>query len=184
MKDTALIYLSLAVSLIALAISIIGLWYIVRAQSPGRVYVDEQTQSAKGGNRWAQFNLWKTYQNGAHNAGKDQAKADLWLDQFVQGVYVVRFEPANGFHPRNATDYLNSIRSHTPQAHSADNGLGIASFFRTTKDGDRLVASFLSEQPDELQRCIGSNPDLKFISAEAMSAQSFIEYEKSPQQSL
>ena len=184
MKDTALIYLSLAVSLMALAISIIGLRYIVRTASPGTVYVDEQTQSAKGGNRWAQFNLWNAYQNAAHNVGKNQAKADQWLNQFVQGIYVVRFEPANGFHPRNAADYLNSIRNHTPQAHSADNGPGIASFFRTRKQGDKLVASFLSEQPDELQRCIESNPDLRFTSAEAINAQLFIEYEKSPQETL
>ena len=96
----------------------------------------------------------------------------------------MRFEPASGFHPQNAMDYLNDIRKHTPQVSSAKTGVGTGSFFRTKKEGDLLVASFLTDEPDKLQAYIESNPDLKFISAEAMTPQSFIEYEESSQESL
>jgi hypothetical protein len=81
-------------------------------------------------------------------------------------------------------DYLSDIKQHTPQVQSAGNGLGTGSFFRTKREGDKLAASFLTDQPDKLQAYIESNPDLKFISAEAITPQSFIEYEKSSQESL
>jgi predicted small lipoprotein YifL len=153
-------------------------------KTPGDIYISQQTKSAQADNRWAQFNLWDAYHNGTHGADKNPAKADEWLNQFVKGVYVVRFEPAAGFSPKNAGDYLDDIRKHTPEVSSAKNGVGTGSFFRTTKEGNKLVASFLTDQPDRLQKFIESNPDLKFISAEAMTPQSFIEYEQSPQESL
>jgi hypothetical protein len=155
------------------------------AKTPGDIYISQQTKSAaEADNRWAQFNLWDAYYNGTHGVDKNQAKADKWLNQFVKDVYVVRFEPANGFHPQNAMDYLNDIRKHTPQVSSAKNGVGTGSFFRTKKEGDKLVASFLTNEPDKLRAYIENNPDLKFISVEAMTPQSFIEYENSIQESL
>jgi len=153
-------------------------------KTPGDIYISQQTKSAQADNRWAQFKLWDAYYNGTHEVDKNQGKADRWLKEFVKGVYVVHFEPAGGFQPKNPMDYLNDIKKHTPQVQSADNGVGLGSFFRTTKKGDKLVASFLTDQPDKLQSYIESNPDLKFISAEAMTPQSFIEYEQSPQESL
>jgi hypothetical protein len=150
----------------------------------GDNYIGQQTKSAQADNRWAQFNLWDAYYNGTHEVDKNQGKADRWLKEFVKGVYVVHFEPAGGFQPKNPKDYFNDIEKHTPQVHSARDGVGLGSFFRTTKKGDKLVASFLTDQPDKLQTYIESNPDLKFISAEAMTPQSFIEYEQSPQESL
>lgn len=147
-------------------------------------YISQQIQLVKAGNRWAQFNLWDAYYHGAHGVHKDRAKADQWLGEFVKGVYVVRFEPANGFNPHNAMDYLNDIRKHTPQIISAQNGIGTGGFFRTKKTGGKLVASFLTEEPDKLKTYIESNPDLKFVSAEAMTPQMFIEYDSSPQESL
>jgi hypothetical protein len=153
-------------------------------ENPGDIYISHLTESAKAGNRWAQFYLWDAYHNGTHGVDKNQAKADEWLNQFVKGVYVVRFEPANGFHPQNAMDYLNDIRKCTPQVSSDENGVGTGSFFRTKKEGDKLVASFLTDEPDKLRAYIEKNPDLKFISVEAMTPQSFIEYESSIQESL
>src|SRR5664280_2322591 len=184
MKDKALIYLSLILGTIALAISSIGLCYAASTNSPGDIYISQQTKSAEAGDRWAQFNLWDAYSNGTHDVEKHQAKAAKWLNQFVKGISVVRFEPANGFHPQNATEFINNITKHTPQVQSAKNGVGTGSFFRTTKKGDKLVGSFLTDQPDKLRAYIESNPDLRFISAEAMTPQSFIEYQKSRQESL
>lgn len=184
MKDKALVYLSLIISTIALVISIIALCSATRTKTPVDTYISQQTRSAEAGNRWAQFNLWDAYYNGTHDVVKNQAKAAKWLNQFVKGVYVVRFEPANGFQPQNPAEFLNNIKQHTPQVRSAENGVGTGSFFRTTKKGDKLVGSFLTDQPDKLRTYIESNPDLKFISAEAMTPQSFIEYQKSRQESL
>jgi hypothetical protein len=152
-------------------------------KNPGS-YISEQTQSAEAGNRWAQFYLWDAYHKGTHGVDTNQAESAKWLDQFVKGVYVVRIEPANGFHPKNAKDYRDDIRRHTPEVSSAKNGVGTGSFFRTKKEGNKLAASFLTDQPDKLQAYIESNPDLKFISAEAMTPQSFIEYERTIQESL
>ena len=171
--------------LIGLAIGCyIGYRYYKKHITSGEIYVRQQTESAKAENRWAQFNLWDAYYHGKHGVDKDRAQADKWLNLFVTNVYVVRFEPAKGFHPQNAMDYLNDIRQCTPQVSSAQNGVGTGSFFRTKKEGDKLVASFLTDAPDKLQGYIESNPNLKFISVETMTPQSFIEYENSAQESL
>ena len=154
------------------------------ANPPGDIYVRQQTKAAEAGNRWAQFNLWDAYNSGTHEVDQNPAKADKWLGQFVKGVYVVRFEPANGFNPRNAGDYLKDISKRAPQVRSDNQRLGMAGFFRTKKEGDKLVASFLTNEPDKLQAHIENNPDLKFISVEAMTPQSFIDYERSIQESL
>lgn len=153
-------------------------------KTPGDVYVAQQTKQAKAGNHWAEFKLWDAYHNGTHDVDPNSAKADKWLRQFVKDVHVVRFEAANGFHPKNAMDYLNSIRKHTPDVQSANQRIGVAGFFRTRKEGDRLVASFLTNEPDKLQADIEKNPDLKFISVETMTPEKFIEYAESPQESL
>jgi len=60
---------------------------------------------------------------------KNPAKADKWLDRFVKDVYVVRFEPDNGFNPQNAGDYLNDISKRAPEARSGNGRVGVASFF-------------------------------------------------------
>jgi len=150
------------------------------AKTPGDIYVDQQTKAVKEGDRWAQFNLWESYYKGTNGVKSDPAKANKWLQEFVKGVYVVRFEPANGFHPATPGDFLKALS----KAQSAKNGLGTGSFFRTTKDGNKLVGSFLTDQPDKLQALIEKNHYLKFISSEVMTPESFVEYEKSPQESI
>ena len=85
---------------------------------------------------------------------------------------------------QNAGDYLTDISKRAPGVQSDNNRIGVAGFFRTKKEGDKLVASFLTNEPDKLQAYIENNPDLKFDSVEAMTPQSFIEYEKSIQESL
>ena len=170
-----------ATQIIAMMLAAIAL---TADDKPGDIYVGQQTKLAEAGNRWAQYCLWDAYHNGTHGVDKNPAEAGKWLDQFVKGVYVVRFEPANGFQPQNAGDYWNDISKHTPQVQSAEKGVGTGSFFRTKKQGDKLAASYLTDQPDKLRAYIESNPDLKFISAEAVTPQSFIEYVESSQESL
>ena len=97
---------------------------------------------------------------------------------------MVRFEGAGNFHPRNAGEYLDDIRKHTSEWRSDDRRIGIAGFLRTTKEGDKLVAAQLSNEPEKLQALIEANADLKFDSVEPVTPESFIEYEKLTQESL
>jgi hypothetical protein len=184
MKDKALIYLSLAVSTVALAISIVGLCYATRTKTPDDIYISQQTELAKAGVRWAEFHLWDAYAHGANGVKPNPAKADPWLRAFVKDVYVVRFEAAGNFHPKNATEYLDDIRKHTSEWRSEDRRIGVAGFLRTKKEGDKLVAAQLTNEPEKLKALIEANSDLKCDSVEPMTPESFIEYEKSPQESL
>ena len=154
------------------------------SKTPGDIYVHQQTQAAKAGNRWAEFKLWEAYSKGTHGVDQNPASANTWLGEFVKDVHVVRFEPANGFNPRNAGEYLKDISKRTPEVRSDDDRIGVAGFFRTKKEGDKLVASFLTNEPDKLRAYIENNPDLKLVSVEAMTPQTFIEYERSIQESL
>ena len=150
----------------------------------GDSYISEQTQLAKVGVRWAEFHLWDAYAHGANGVIPNPAKADQWLRAFVKDVYVVRFEAAGNFHPQNAMGYLEDIRKHTSEWRSDDDRIGVAGFLRTKKEGDKLVAAQLSNEPEKLKALIEANSDLKFDSVEAMTPESFVEYEKSPQESL
>jgi hypothetical protein len=161
-----------------------GLWLAGCSKTPGEIYVSEQMKSAKAGNQWAVYNLWDAYDNGKHGVDRNPAKADESLRQFVKDVHVVRFGPASGFNPRSAGDYLKDIAQRAPEVRSDKDRLGLAGFFRTKKAGKQLMASFLSNEPDKLQAYIENNPHLKFVSAEAMTPEMFIEYTRSIQESL
>ncbi len=154
------------------------------SKTPGDVFISDQTKSAKAGNHWAEYKLWEAYHNGTQGVDKNTAKADQWLGKFIRGVYVVRFEPANGFKPQNAGDYLKAFTQRQVSLNSDRDRIGIAGFLRTKKDGDRLVASFLTNEPDKLQAYIENNPSLHFVSVEAVTPQMFIEHERSIQESL
>jgi hypothetical protein len=154
------------------------------SKTPGDIYVSQQTKDAKAGNHWAEFHLWDAYYNGTHGVDKNSVKADKWLGKFVKDVYVVRFEPANGFNPKNAGDYLKPFSQRHVPLNSDKDRIGIAGFLRTKKEGDKLVASFLTNEPDKLRAYIENNPDLKFDSVEAMTPQTFIEYANTIQESL
>jgi len=148
-------------------------------------FVDEQTTAhAQAGDKGAQYHLWESYYKGAYNVKPDSVRAGKWLQRFVDGIYVVRFEAAEGFRPQNAHEYLGEIDRLTPEVTTYKNGLTMGCFFRTTKTGDKLTATFLTAQPDELTACIKKNPNLKFISVERMTPEKFVEYDNSPQESL
>lgn len=179
MKMTNALLLAVATFIAGMGIA----FYIARAHPPN-AFLSGQMNDQKAGIRWAEYKLWDAYHHGTHGLGKNPAKAQKWLSQFVRDVYAVRFKPAGDFHPRNAADYLKDIMNHTPQVQSANDRIGVAGFFRTTKEGDKLFASFLTNEPDKLRSYIEANPDLEFISSEPMTPQSFVDYEQSPQESL
>jgi hypothetical protein len=96
---------------------------------------------------------------------------------------VVRFEPTDDFAPANPGEFLGKIDQHA-SSHSGQHNIGEASFFRTTKQGDKLVGSFLSNFPDQLKASLAKVPGLKVTSVEKITAPEFITYEQSPQESL
>ena len=145
--------------------------------------LEQKLKLAKAGNQWAAYDLWDAYYRGTHGIQSDPAQADKWLGEIVKDLWVVRFEPVEGFGPTNPEEFLARINQHSP-SRSGRTNIGAASFFRTTKQGDKLVGSFLSNYPDQLKASLAKVPGLKVTSVERVTAKDFIQYEQSPQESL
>ena len=146
---------------------------------------DEQQhlKKAEGGNKWAAYWLWDSYYRGKNGIQPDPAKADKWLHEFVQKVSVVRFEPVDDFTPASPQEFLERIHQYAHTS-SGQTEIGTGGFFRTTRQGDKLVGSFLSNYPDQLQASLAKVPGLKVTSVEEITPEAFIKYEQSPQESL
>jgi beta-lactamase regulating signal transducer with metallopeptidase domain len=145
--------------------------------------VQQKVKAAQAGNQWAVYDLWDAYYHGKHGVQTDAAEANKWLGELVKDVWVVRFEPSDDFAPTNPSEFLQRIHQHS-SSRSGKNNIGAASFFRTTKQGDKLVGSFLSNYPEQLKASLAKVPGLKVTSAEEMTPEQFIQYEQSPQESL
>ncbi len=145
--------------------------------------LEQKVKLAKAGNQWAAYDLWDAYYRGNHGVQLDPAEADKWLGELVRDLWVVRFEPTEGFAPTNPGEFLGRINEHSA-CRSGQTKIGAASFFRTTKRGDKLVGSFLSNYPDQLKASLAKVPGLKVTSTEPIAAKDFIKYEESPQESL
>ncbi len=93
---------------------------------------------------------------------------------------MVRFEPVGDFAPRTPSEFLD--RANQSGAYSGQKGeIG---YFRTQKQGDKLVASFLAYDPDQLKAALDTVPGLKVTSVEKLTQEQLLDYEKSPQESL
>jgi hypothetical protein len=153
------------------------------AQNAAQWNLQEKLKAAEAGNQWAAYDLWDAYHRGKHGVKTDPAQADKWLGKVVNNVWLVRFEPVGDFSPKNPREFLARIHQYSPYR-SGQTNIGAASFFRTTKQGDKLVGSFLSNYPDKLKAGLAKVPGLKVTSAEEIKPDQFIKYEQSPQESL
>ena len=61
---------------------------------------------------------------------------------------------------------------------------GEIGYFRTKKQGDKLVGSFLAYDGDQLKSALAKVPVLKVTSVEKLTQEELLDYEKSPQESL
>lgn len=113
---------------------------------------------------WDKFRQWQALPN-------ESQEAKTILAELVSDVYVVTFGPAEGFTPLVARDYFDKIN-----ARSDRNRLGTVGFFKVRRVDDQLIASFLTENPDTLEKEIENNPLLRLISTEAITPDKFIEY--------
>ena len=145
--------------------------------------LQQKVKMAEAGNQWAVYDLWDAYYRGHHGIQPDPAEAAKWLQELVREVWVVRFEPVGDFAPANPQEFLEAINQHT-SAYSGQTNIGEASFFRTTRQGDKLVGSFLSNYPDELKASLAKVPGLEVTSLERIRPEAFVKYERSPQESL
>jgi serine/threonine protein kinase/LysM repeat protein len=146
-------------------------------------YINQQTKLAETGNRWAQFNLWDAYHNGTHGVAEDQAQADKWLAELIEGAYLAKFEPVNGFNPTTPQTMLEQFGKQC-RLFSGKDSLGGASFFRTTRQGGKLIGSFLTELPDEFKAAVEKSSSFKLISIEKVTPEMFVTHETSPQEWL
>ncbi len=93
------------------------------------------------------------------------------------GVWAVRFEPVGGFSPRTPAEFLGKIHIYSGQE-------GEIGYFRTKKQGDKLTASFLAYNGDQLQAALSKVPEIKVTSVEKLNSETLAAYEASPQESL
>ena len=70
------------------------------------------------------------------------------------------------------------------ELHSGKDSLGGASFFRTQKQGDKLIGSFLTATPAEFKAQIEKDPNFKLISMEKVTPEMFLAHEAARQESL
>jgi hypothetical protein len=95
----------------------------------------------------------------------------------AKGVWAVRFEPVGDFSPRTPGDYLKRIHVYSGQQ-------GMIGYFRTKKQGDKLVGSFLASDGEQLKAALEKVQGLKVTSVEKLTQEQLVAYEKSPQESL
>src|SRR5581483_1464589 len=96
----------------------------------------------------------------ANPAGPDASK----------GVWVVRFEPVDGFSPRTPAEFLGRIHVYSGQN-------GQIGYLRTKKQGSKLVGSFLADDADQLKAALNSVPGIQVTSVEKLTAETLAAYE-------
>lgn len=98
-----------------------------------------------------------------------------------KGVWAVRFEPVDDFSPKTPGEFLGRIHQYSTSRSGQDGEIG---YFRTTKQGDKLVASFLAYDADQLKAALDKVTDIKVTSVEKLTPETLAAYEKSPQETL
>jgi len=149
----------------------------------GEKYLQQQLEAAKAGNYWAKYNLWESYSRGKHGVAKNPEEAKQWLAEVVKGAYLAKFEPVNGFSPTTPKEMLGNFSKYC-QLYSGKTSLGGASFFRTKAQDGKLIGSFLTDSPEKFKAALKKNPNLKLISMEKLTPETFLAHEGSKQESL
>jgi bla regulator protein BlaR1 len=78
----------------------------------------------------------------------------------AKGVWAVRFEPVGDFAPKTPGEFLGRIHIYSGQH-------GEIGYFRTTRQGDKLVGSFLADDPDQLKEALAKIAGLKVTTIES-----------------
>jgi hypothetical protein len=99
----------------------------------------------------------------------------------AKGVWAVRFELTGNFSPTTPGEFLDYIHKYAKCQSGEDGEIG---YFRTTKKGNKLVASFLADNPDQFKAALSKVPDLNVTSVDKLTAEEMAAYEKLKQESL
>jgi len=138
---------------------------------------------AKDDSAPGQANYWDNYKAWEASRRSDEKKAAELLPGLIKNVYLVTFQPVNGFDPKNPGEFLTEF-GRTSGLLSGKDRLGGASFFRTKVMGEHLIGSFLTEEPEQMKADIKKNPSLRFMFSMELTPKIFVEYVDSPQESL
>ena len=95
----------------------------------------------------------------------------------AKGVWVVRFEPVGDFSPKTPGEFLAKIPIYSGQH-------GEIGYFRTKKQGDKLLGSFLAYDADQLKKALSGLPVIKVTDVEKLTQEELVKYQKLPQESL
>ena len=95
----------------------------------------------------------------------------------VKGVWVVRFEPVGDFSPKTPGEFLAKIPIYSGQH-------GEIGYFRTKKQGDKLLGSFLAYDGEDLKKALSALPGIEVTSVEKLTQEQLEQYEKLPQESF
>jgi len=95
----------------------------------------------------------------------------------AKGVWAVRFEPVGDFAPQTPREFLDRIPIHSGQH-------GEIGYFRTQKQGDKLVGSFLASDGEALKAALNQVAGIRVTSVEKLTSDTLAAYEKLPQESL
>ncbi len=95
----------------------------------------------------------------------------------AKGVWVVRFEPVGDFSPKTPGEFLAKIPIYSGQH-------GQIGYFRTKKQGEKLLGSFLAYDSDQLKKALSALPAIKVTGVEKLTQEGLVEYQKLPQESL
>ncbi len=160
----------------------------VNVELPGQAKVENkflatQLREAKAGNFWAKYRLWAAYHRGTNGVAKNPEQARKWLAELVKGAYLATFRPVPPFTPKTPGEFLAKFSMHSALRSEAE-GLGGASFFRTTAKDGVLIGSFLTAYPDQMRRDIAAMPFLELVSIEKLTPEMFVRHEASAQESL
>src|SRR5581483_6278639 len=80
----------------------------------------------------------------------------------AKGVWVVRFEPVGDFSPKTPGEFLAKIPIYSGQH-------GEIGYFRTKKQGNKLLGSFLADDADQLKEALSALPGIKVTGVEKLT---------------
>jgi len=113
----------------------------------------------------------------AYEKSPQESLIDIQHLDAAKGVWAVRFEPVGDFAPKTPGEFLSKIHVYSGQE-------GQIGYFRTTKQGDKLVGSFLAYDGNQLKAALDKVSAIKVTSVQKLTQEELNAYEESPQQSL
>jgi hypothetical protein len=113
----------------------------------------------------------------AYEKSPQESLIDTKHPDAAKGVWAVRFEPVGDFSPGTPQEYLQRIHVYSGQQ-------GMIGYFRSKKQGDKLVGSFLAYDGEQLKAALSKVQGIKVTSVEKLTKEQLADYEKSTQESL